>query len=154
RDVVLDEGATADLDLDAEEDPSVLRSHGGELRLDLSEKGAVVTIDGKQRGAYAGALLLPPGRHRVHLERGGFFAEDRDVVVPSRADTRVQIRFEPTAEYRAEYVGRARAFRRWGWVGVGSGVALLGFGVGFSIWNQIKIADYNDGIANFNASAE
>ncbi|HEY3493650.1 MAG TPA: PEGA domain-containing protein [Polyangiaceae bacterium] len=135
RSVALGEGSSGTLELDPLPSPATLATAGGTLTLAISEPDSVIFIDGEPRGAYAGPLRLPAGKHRLRVERAGFFSFERDALVPlgSRADVAVEL--QPTPEWRADYVSSARTRRTWGYITGGTGAVLVLGGAGFLIWN-------------------
>jgi len=124
------------LALDPEPDPAALATEGGTLELVLSEPDAVIAIDGVPRGGYAGKLTLPQGVHELRVERAGFTPLERKVTVPKGGSTRVAVELQPTAEYRANYRSRTVAQRTWGYVSLGTGVAIAAAGVAFVFVNK------------------
>ncbi|MCB9578753.1 MAG: PEGA domain-containing protein [Polyangiaceae bacterium] len=138
------DGGKARIAPNLEPDASLLTSEGGRLALEISEPEAVVFVDGSPRGAYAGPLALPAGRHRVRVERAEFFPFERDVDVPVRGKSDVRIELAPTPEKRASYRDAATSQRTWGWVGLGAGAAVaIGSGA-FLVWNYGKQRDAED----------
>jgi hypothetical protein len=129
KNVVLGDGATGDLTIDPEEDP-VLTSIDGTVTLALRETSVVVTVDGKLRGPYTAPLHLPAGIHHFRIERAGFFASERDVVVPLGGELTLPVELDPTPDTLASYTRDAKAHKVWGWAGVVAGVVLSGVGVG------------------------
>ena len=81
QDLLLGDGASGDVTFEPEVDSGTLASEGGSLALEISETQAVVSIDGKARGVYAGSFKLPKGPHQLLVERGGFEPTDRSVSV-------------------------------------------------------------------------
>jgi hypothetical protein len=146
------EGANAEVALEPEEDASAVGAERAQLALDITERDAVVTVDGRARGAYLGALTLPPGPHRLRVERAGFFTVERDVEVAPRRMTTLRVELEPTAETRASYSSSARTWRTLGWVGVGAGVALAAGGAAYLGYNSGPKSDSDDEVAAFNQS--
>src|SRR5207302_5899951 len=67
--LTLGEGAKETLEVALEPDPKVLP---GTLSLQLSEEGAVVTVDSEAKGDRP-TLTLPAGPHRLKVERDGYF---------------------------------------------------------------------------------
>lgn len=122
-------------------DASLLASQGGRLLLDISEPEAVVFVDGAPRGAYAAPLALPAGRHRVRVERADFFPFERDVEVPRQGSRDVRIDLMPTPDKRARYRSATTSQRFWGWVGVGTGAAVVAGSAAFLVWNYSKQRD-------------
>jgi hypothetical protein len=89
----------------------------------------VVTVDGKLRGAYVTPIHLPAGPHHVRIERAGFFATERDVVVPPSGAVRVGVDLEPTPDTLATYTSSVRTKELWGWVGIVAGAAATAAGI-------------------------
>ncbi len=127
RELALGDGATGEITLDPEEDP-VLAGSDGEVSLDLRETDVVVSVDGRVRGPYARPLHVPGGLHRLRVERAGFFALERDVLVPSSGALVVPVVLDPTPDTLAAYTERARSRRTLGWITFGAGAALLAAG--------------------------
>ena len=120
--ITLGEGASGEIALDPAEDPAA--ADRGDLSLFASETQPVVIVDGKPRGVYVGPVALPGGLHRLRVERGGFQAFERDIVIePGHAIT-ITALLEPTPETRAAYVSSASARRRWSWVTIVAGAAV------------------------------
>lgn len=147
------EGANAEVSLEPEEDAGAVRAAGGQLTLDITETDAVVTVDGRARGAYLGALTLAPGAHRLRVERAGFFTVERDVEVARQRATTLRVELEPTADTRAAYTSKARTWRTLGWVGVGAGAALAAGGGAYLAYNAGSKSESDDEVAAFNRSA-
>ncbi|MEJ7728153.1 MAG: PEGA domain-containing protein [Polyangiaceae bacterium] len=146
------EGENAEVSLEPEEDVAAVRAGGAQLALDITEPDAVVTVDGRARGAYLGALALPPGAHRLRIERAGFFTVERDVDVSPRRLTTLRVELEPTAETRASYTSSARTWRTLGWIGVGAGAALAAGGAAYLGYNGGKKSDSDGEVAAYNQS--
>jgi PEGA domain len=136
QDLTLGDGATAEVTLEPVEDPSAIATSGGVVSLDISEAHANVTVDGKPRGIYTGSLRLPQGGHLVMIERGGFEPVIREVTIDAGRATTLRLLLEPTPEWRAAYVNRTTRQRTWGWVAAATGLAIVGGGVGFLVWNN------------------
>jgi hypothetical protein len=145
----LGDGANGEVSMDPEEDAAALGSSGALLALQVSEPQAVVSVDGRLRGAYAGPLRLPTGLHHVRVERGGFLSHERQVDVRGGAATSLRIDLEPTAETRASYVAGARRWRTWGWIALATGVASAGGGAGFLAYNAGQKNDARSAIDAF-----
>jgi hypothetical protein len=148
------EGSSAEVALEPEEDAAAVGAERAQLALDITEPDAVVTVDGRARGAYLGALTLPPGPHRLRVERAGFFTVERDVEVAPRRLTTLRVELEPTAETRAAYSSSARTWRTLGWVGVGAGVALAAGGAAYLGYNAGAKSESDDDVAAFNQSVD
>ncbi|MEZ4219515.1 MAG: PEGA domain-containing protein [Polyangiaceae bacterium] len=116
----------------------------GSVSLGIEQDEAVVFVDGAPRGAYSAPLSLPAGRHRLRVERAGFFPFERDVVVPETGSKRIRVDLEPTAEYRAEYRDSAENRRLLGWIVTGAGAAVVVGSAGFLIWNRGRYDDARD----------
>jgi hypothetical protein len=139
--VPLGDGAEGQITLDPAVDPGAFATAGGSLALVVSEPDAVVFVDGEPRGAVAAALHLPFGKHRLRVERDGFFPFERDVTVPERASAQVAVDLEPTPEKRAAYVGAAKARRTWGFIVTGTGATLAVGSIAYLVWNHGQKSD-------------
>jgi hypothetical protein len=135
QDMTLGDGASGEITLEPEADPAAPATEVGTLALDISESQAVVTVDGKPRGPYAGEMRLPTGAHRLLVERGGFEPVERDVTLDAGRTTTVRIGLDPTPDTRAAYVSRTTSQRTWGIVATAGGLLVAGGGVGFAVWN-------------------
>ena len=142
--VELGEGSTGSLTFDPQLSPAALATSSGTLTLAISEPDSVIFVDGEPRGAYTGPLRLPAGKHRLRVERAGFFSFERDTSVPlgSRADIAVEL--QPTPEWRADYVSAARTRRTWGYITGGTGAVLALGGAVFLIWNAGQKSEKED----------
>jgi PEGA domain len=146
QDLTLGDGATGEVTFEPEPDPSLLATEGGSLALDISETQAVVTIDGKPRGPYAGSIKLAKGPHKLIVERGGFENSERSVSVDTAQTTTVPIELVPTPETRAAYVSKAYSQRTWGWIATLGGVAVAGGGATLLILDSGARNDANQDI--------
>ena len=153
RAITLQDGARADVALDPTVDKSALGRDGGWLDVRASESQAVVTIDGQELGLLAGPIQYPAGPHRLHLERGGFLAAERDVVIPVSGTITVPVLFEPSPDTRARYVSSAQSRRVWSWVTIGVGAALAAGGVAFALIEQGQLPDAQNKLDAVNADA-
>lgn len=135
RELDLGDGSTTNLPIDLEEDAAALAEEGGSLVLAISEPQAVLTLDGRARGAYVSSLRVAHGVHRLRVERAGFLSFERDITVPRAASSTITVTLQPTPETLAAYTNRARLHRTWGIVGIAAGAALAGGGAGFLAYN-------------------
>lgn len=140
REVNVAAGATGELDIEPTIDRPSLRSLGGSLTLDVSEPEAVVYINEESFGNQQ-RLQLPPGKHRLRVERAGFHSYQREFEIRSARTTELSVPLDPTPNYRADYVSSASTQQTLGWVGVASGALVAGGSVGFVLWNQGQISD-------------
>jgi len=141
RSITLQDGAHGELSLDPTIDKSALSREGGYLSIKASEDQAIVSADGEELGLLRGAIQLPAGAHRIHVERGGFIPAERDVNVPAGGTQSVEIVFEPTPDTRAVYVASAVSRRTWSIVTMIAGAVI---GAGGAIFNVA----YEDGHLN------
>jgi hypothetical protein len=149
RAIELAAGAHAALDVALRVDGAAL-SGGASLALSLSERNAVVLVDGEPHLDTDTGMRLPLGRHQVHVARAGFFDVKREVLLtPGR--TVLDVTLIPTPAYLAEYTTRAKRQRLFAYVSGGAGAAITAGAVGFLIWNQGKKNQAED---RFNAYAD
>jgi hypothetical protein len=135
QELTLGDGASGEISLDPEEDKAALAEVGGELRLTISEPEALVTIDGKSRGVYAGMIRVPEGVHHLLVERGGFRPLERDVTVVKGSAAPVAVTLEPTPETRQIYVNHASSTRTWSWIEIIGGAAIAAGSAGYIALN-------------------
>jgi tetratricopeptide (TPR) repeat protein len=128
REITLGPGTTGELAFELTVDAVAVSQSGATLSLELSEPGAVVSIDGRSVGPYRGALKLPHGVHTVRVERDGFFPAERQVTLEPRADSRQAIRLQPTPETLAEHESSVSFHRTWGWGAIIGGAVVAGAG--------------------------
>jgi hypothetical protein len=141
KEIDIGPGATGELAFDLEVDPIALGQSGSTLSLELSEPGAVVSVDGKVVGPYKGALKLPQGPHSLKIERDGFFPTERQVTLEPGVTSRQVIHLEPTPETRAAHESSVSFHRTWGWASVIAGAAVAGGGGVFLAVNAGAKAD-------------
>lgn len=137
---------TGTAELDLREDAAKIKELGAHLVLEISEGSAVVTVDGTPREPSA-PIPLPPGPHRLHVERAGFLAADRDVTLVAGQSTTVGVRLLPTAATQAAHDDSVRAHRAWGFVGAGVGGAVL---VGSGVWFGLLMGQRSDLVTRIN----
>jgi hypothetical protein len=139
--VNLGAGSTGSLSFDLRVDPVALGTSGGEVVLEISEPNAVVFLDGESRGPYSAPFRVPVGQHALRVERGEFFPVERQIDVPARGRTLVEVDLEPTPEKRARYRSAAQTRRIWGYVSLGAGALFAGGGAAFLAWNAGEKSD-------------
>ncbi len=133
------DGANLNLKFSPNLDPAVPAR--GALALSMAESEAVVFINDVPRGPYAAAYVLPAGKHKLRVERSGFFPVEREVLVPAIGVETVKVELEPTPDFRADYRESALDRRLVGWLVLGSGAVVVGASAGFLIWNQGRLND-------------
>lgn len=138
--LMLTADGTATAELDLREDAAKVGALGARLVLAISEPSAVVTVDGVPREASA-PIPLPPGPHRLHVERAGFLAVDREVTLSAGKETTLEVRLSPTASTQAAHDDSVRLHRTWGFVGAGVGGAML---VGSGVWLGLALGQRTD----------
>ena len=98
------------------------------LKLQLSEPGASVSLDGKLRRLPPSGLALPVGPHLISVERTGFLPYQREVTLNGPGEHLVQITLEPTEETRYEHQQTASRQRWRAYLTLGAGVLVAGGG--------------------------
>jgi hypothetical protein len=139
REISLAQGAIGHARIEPTPDPSLPRSRRGRLELKLNESDAFVAVNGHERRLYVEPLDLPPGPHRVRVERAGFQSEERRVVLHAGKQTVLGIELAPTPETRVRQVERARSDRRWAWIATASGASLAVVGTGVAVWSAATL---------------
>ncbi len=140
RELSLGEGATAEVELEPEEDRAAIAGAGAVLALDISEPNAQVSVEGTPRGLYVGSLTLAPGPHHLVVERGEFEPKVLDVVLPAHTTTTRQVVLDPTPETRAAYEHKRAQRHINGLLVIGGGVAVIGGSIAFIVWNAGQVS--------------
>lgn len=99
------------------------------------------TVDGHALGPYRGAILLPPGPHRIRLERTGHEPLERTIVVTAGAESPIHAELRPTADARQSYRTRAGTFRVVAVSALAAGLVLTAGAGGYSYWSNGKLDD-------------
>lgn len=149
RTVPLGEGAVGEVTFDLAEDPAGLT---GQLVLALEHADAQVSVDERLRPGWAAGLRLPPGPHRVRIERGGFRPYEGQVDLPDGEPLRLTIRLEPTAETLAEQTEKARFWRKIAWGSMIGGAVIAGAGGGYALYANGKRSDAQGELDRYLAS--
>jgi hypothetical protein len=138
-------GATAEIRATPGIDEQAVRREGGLLELDAeATEDLVVTVDGDRHGVYDGAIALAPGTHDVTVERAGFLPSTLRVFISKGGRLTRQVVMAPTPETVADHNASVALFQGLGWTSVALGIAAIGGGVGFTIWNENAISDAED----------
>lgn len=141
-DVTLGDGATGEVTLAWQEDPGA-QVPRGLLSLHVSEPNSALYVDGVRRGTYTAPVSLPAGRHRIRVERDGFFPAERDVILEGNKERTISLYLAPTNETRRAYVDKTSFRRTLGFTTLGAGAAVtVGAGVFFAI-NRGSLGDAN-----------
>lgn len=138
QEITLGEGASGQLDFDWQEDPA---AQTGQLMVLASEPGAQVVVDGRSRGDAGRPIRLPGGVHRLRVEHAGFEPTERSVTVGAGTDASIRVTLAPTAAMRSEQAESRLTRRRWGWIGLGAGAAVLAGGVVLAVVSQKQVND-------------
>jgi PEGA domain len=133
--VTLGEGATAEVILEPDEDPTTPGSSAGVLSLALSESSATFTVDGRPRGVYRAPLRLPTGPHRVQVARDEFMPFEADVDVPSGQTTTLHVTLVPSPGYVTRYSSRTTRQRSWAIISIVGGALTLAGGVALLVYD-------------------
>lgn len=107
--------------------PNEVAAH---LLIQLPEPGAHATLDGRGIGLEGGDRL-PPGNHRLRIERRDRLPLERTVRLTAGHQASVDAVLVPTVDARQDRVARIRLY---GWIVGGAGALLfLGFGTWFAV---------------------
>ena len=142
RQLRIDNGASARLEITLEEDPAAPATGKGRLRLLLSDPtSSEVTVDGLPALSGTDGLLLPFGPHVVRVRREGFEPYQSTADVSAGRDTALAIAMTPTPETRARTEQSVRGRGVLGWSLVGAGAALV---AGAAIYAVVTRGDVGD----------
>lgn len=151
----LAEGARESLRFDPQPDAAAPAT--GTLTVRASENQAVIAVDGQPVGA-AGTLAIAHGRHQLVVRRDGFFEVLREVQVPLGQERAIDVRLEPTPEYRGQLQRTVDQRRFWGVTGVAVGAATLGAGIAAVAVNRgpyvAAVREYDSALAAYTASKD
>ncbi len=120
----------------------LLDQRSGTLDVKVSETDATVRID----GVIVGVTPLPPlqaagGFHTVTVEKEGFVRFSKDVEIRQDTVSRVEIRLQPSAEYKEAYLKRAWTWRIAAWstwaAAAASGIVFAGLVSGAALWTVL-----------------
>lgn len=126
----------------------VPREQGAWLTVRASEPGALSSLDGRRIDADATAPV-PPGFHRLRVERGDFVPVEREVELAPGERRELALRLEPTPGHREQYLRGARSRRRL-WIGLGiSGLVAAAAG---GVWFGTTLPALLDANARFDAN--
>lgn len=110
----------------------------GTLRVRSNVPGAAVRVDSERLGEtpVPAPIDLPPGSHRVDLEREGYIPFRSEVQIAAGVPTAAYADLAPATRYRA-----IRGRRIFTWIAGALGVAALATSVGFGIKARRSTAD-------------
>lgn len=138
-------GATAEVSLEPRPDRAAIAATGSRLALKGDEASElVVTLDGERVGLYASPIALAPGPHTILIERWGYLATEVELEVPKGETLTQVVSLEPTPETIEAHDASVTDYRIAAWSTLGAGVALIGAGVGYTIYNEGVRADKED----------
>jgi hypothetical protein len=120
-------GSLGEAKLDPREDPADVTTLGSKALVRSNELDVLVSIDGTVRDGKS-AIAIPPGLHRLHVEKTGFLGYDREFEVVAGTTANLDVQLVPTPETVADHESSIRKHRTWGWIGVIGGAALVGVG--------------------------
>ncbi|MEO7094764.1 MAG: PEGA domain-containing protein [Polyangiales bacterium] len=120
-------GSLGEAKLEPREDPAEVATLGSKALVRVNEPDVLVSIDGAVRDEKT-AIAVPPGVHRLHVEKTGFQLYDRDFEVAAGTTANVDVHLVPTPETIAAYDSSIVRHRTWGWIGVVSGALIVGTG--------------------------
>jgi hypothetical protein len=136
EDLNVDEGGSAEVELQPTVDTAALGAEGGTLEIDARRGENTLFVDGSSLGPYSTPVRLPRGPHHVRLEVAGFQPFERDVNVDPSQSNVLKVVLEPTAETRAAHDTNVSRHRTFGWIGVATGAVIAGAGVALLATNS------------------
>jgi hypothetical protein len=108
-----------------------------------NEPNVVASVDG-QRVRPDGADPIPPGFHRLRVERQGFFPAEQTVDLPPGVRSTVRVTLLPTPAHRTEYLNTARLAHLASYAAIGVGAGLLAAGVAGVVYTSAELAAYTE----------
>lgn len=123
---------------------AVLYGNDGAVRVTSSPSGATVYLNGEERGQTPLTIEnLPLGLYNVRVEADGYMTRTDAVAVDlGRADVDFQLTSSQAVARRRTESSQVGTYISWGLIG--TGVALVGAGVGFGIAKSGTQSDFDD----------
>lgn len=102
----------------------------GTLRISGEQEGAAIEVDGRSVGEVPMAvpLSLPPGTHRLEVQKRRYVPFRSEVTMEAGVTTGAYVDLQPATEYRS-----IRGRRIWTWVVGGLAVGALGTSAGLGV---------------------
>lgn len=122
---------------------------GARVQVQANEDNLVVSVGGR-RINNDGRDLVPPGHHRLRVERDNYLPEERDVDLASGQLNLLSVQLTPTPAYRAAWASNVRRSRITGGVVLGVGLAIAAGGAGWFFLGTGPA--YDDSVATFDAA--
>jgi hypothetical protein len=132
--VVVTDGASADVALRMERDPSARPQDLGRLVLELPSAPTVVRVDGEEVARGGGEVALPVGAHRLSVQVDERRPFETDIDIPPEGTVELAPALVWTPEAKNERLVGASTQRTIGLVVGGIGVAALLAGAALVIW--------------------
>ncbi len=152
RTVTLAAGEQAKVNVELRPEPGLPPAQHGRVVVRSDQASQLRwSVDGHHLGAYRGGILLPPGPHRLRLERPGFEPLDRTVVVAPGSEHAISAELRPTEETRRAQLSRVGTYRFLAVSALAAGVGLAAGGGGYIYWSDGKLDNANAALSNVEA---
>lgn len=112
-------------------------AYSGQLDLKVSERGAVVKIDGIAKGStpLGVSLPVPAGLHRLSVEKEGFISFDDELKVKPKQQLQVDVTLVPSADFARAATSKATGMR----VGAVATTVLTAAAAGVFIFAKLRV---------------
>lgn len=138
RDVVLDDAAEVEVNVDLDVDPHAMADARGRLHLRTPAVPFTLAIDGRTAEA-ANDLDLPIGDHSLDVRAADRQPVQTRVSIEASNAAMLEPEFEWTPEARQSRVDAAASRRLVGWVGAGVSAAVMLTGGSLLAWNETRV---------------
>lgn len=118
----------------------LLYAEAGVLSVTATEEGATVRIDDVAVGTtpLRGASV-PAGLRKLTVSKDGFIQFQKDVVIPPREDTSLEVALIPSKEFLEAYKARALTQSLLAWGALGAALLSAGGSAGLFAWNEVEV---------------
>lgn len=122
---------------------------GARLTVQSNVPDIVSLVDGR-RVSPRGDEAVPPGAHRLRVERSDYLPDERDVDLAAGRDTTVSVFLQPTPAFREAYMSTVRRARIAAGVTLGVGVAVAAGGLAWYFVNEGDVDAHTAEVSRLN----
>lgn len=123
--------------------------NSGRLVARTTPSDAVLFLDGHVIDA-ADGVFVPPGPHRLRVERASYVPEERDVTLTAGEPLRLQLALAPTAALRDSWVEARAARRTRGAALTAAGATLTAVGAAMVVFTAVNLQDVGARLSDYN----
>jgi len=117
----------------------ILKTQSGIVKLDISEEGADVSLDGNTVGVSPlKSLQVPAGPRDIRVVKAGFIDWVKTIQVSPKNVMTVDVTMIPSATYIQSYQDEAKSMRMWAWITLGTFVAMEATAISLKTYTYIN----------------